>query len=928
MTDFTPAQPFPGLRPFRYEESQLFFGRDGQVEKMLAKLSAKHFLGVVGTSGSGKSSLVFAGLLPALRSGMMPGAGSNWRIAVLRPGDNPIGNLARALNDPKVFGPAETAYRSVQTAVTEAMLRRGSRGLAETARQNTLPGDPTKNLLVIVDQFEELFRYAREARRAHNTTYDDDAAAFVKLLLEAVRPTATGEYEQHLYVLLTMRSDFLGDCAQFWDLPEAINESQYLIPRLTREQMREVIEGPVALCQAHITTRLVNHLLNDIGDRQDQLPILQHALMRTWDYWKAKCRMQNAESSNAAAPTSATAPTANAATISPSIDLPHYEAVGGLEHALSLHADEAFGELKKKQEHIAKKVFQCLTEKGEDNREIRRPVEMQALCAVAEADLAAVAQVIETFRAPGRSFLMPPREDTPALLPATRIDISHESLIRVWQRLHVWVNEEATAAASYRRLADVAARRKTGKAEVLSGVDLDTALQWQADNHPTVSWAARYPGNFADVLSLLADSQAERAANEAKQRAEAEEKEAQRRAAAVAAERQRHSEREIARTRRFAMILGAAFLLAAALAVFSYLQRREAERQRLFAETQRAEAVRQQQLVEKSDRLYSQITPILNEILFFGNNPSLGSERALEFFQQSGNVLGEIVTLCSLGDTYLRLFAYQEAAEHYQQAFQQLSQRLPGHPYAAHVLNRLGTVATQKADYARAEQAFNQAYAVLRQSFGPDHIEVSANRSGLGLVYQRQNKFAEAEKLFKEAVEINARVLGTDHPQLAVDEEYLATLYAAWNKPDLAEPLFVHARQSLEAKIGKANLRDKEQLDNYSFLFNSLASLCVNHGSLYAKQQQFDKAEPLLNRALEIHEHLLGPNHPKVAVDVNNLASLYLLQHKYAEAVRLYERALPVYAATYGKDNERTGRVRADLETAKAGLAQAGKDRR
>jgi hypothetical protein len=91
-----------------------------------------------------------------------------------------------------------------------------------------------------------------------------------------------------IYVVLTMRSDFLGDCAQFWDLPEAINESQYLIPRLTRDQLREAIVGPVAVGKGQIAPRLVNQLLNDIGDNQDQLPVLQHALMRTWD----ECKQQ------------------------------------------------------------------------------------------------------------------------------------------------------------------------------------------------------------------------------------------------------------------------------------------------------------------------------------------------------------------------------------------------------------------------------------------------------------------------------------------------------------------------------------------------------------------------------------------------------------------------------------------------------------
>jgi hypothetical protein len=158
----------------------------------------------------------------------------------------------------------------------ETTLRRSSLGLVEATRQAQLDNDT--NLLVLVDQFEEIFRLSR-ARRGIKAI-DDQAAAFVKLLLEAI-----GQGEYPIYIALTMWSDFLGDCAQFRDLPEALNRSQFLIPRMTRDQQREAIEGPVAVGGATIEPRLVQRLLNDMGDDPDQLPILQHALMRTWDTW-------------------------------------------------------------------------------------------------------------------------------------------------------------------------------------------------------------------------------------------------------------------------------------------------------------------------------------------------------------------------------------------------------------------------------------------------------------------------------------------------------------------------------------------------------------------------------------------------------------------------------------------------------------------
>src|SRR4030095_10508846 len=214
-----PTNPYPGLRPFNLEESHLFFGREGQSETLVARLAATRFLAVVGTSGSGKSSLVRAGLLPALLGGTMAGAGSNWRIAVTRPGHDPIGHLALALNEPHVFGSEIPENAAIQIAITNATLRRGNRSLIAAAQQAGMP--ESENLLVLVDQFEEIFRFAREARSAGEAQYEsfeNEAAAFVKLLLEA-----GAQRELPIYIALTMRSDFLGDCSKFWDLPEAIN---------------------------------------------------------------------------------------------------------------------------------------------------------------------------------------------------------------------------------------------------------------------------------------------------------------------------------------------------------------------------------------------------------------------------------------------------------------------------------------------------------------------------------------------------------------------------------------------------------------------------------------------------------------------------------------------------------------------------------
>jgi WD40 repeat protein len=448
-TDWQSRNPFPGLRPFLAGETHLFFGRDEPTDELIGQLGESSFLAVVGVSGSGKSSLVKCGVLPALYGGFLADAGSNWRVAMFRPGNDPIGNLAAALADPDVLGSAAASGGNADMGATimETVLRRGSLGLADAVRQARL--GPRENLLVVADQFEELFRF-KQSMQAERP--DDEAAAFVKLLVEAART------ELPVYVMITMRSDFLGDCAQFRDLPEAINEGLYLIPRMTRDQQREAIEGPVAMAGAQIAPRLVQRLLNDVGDNPDQLPILQHALMRTWDRWASETRHPE------------------------SIDLSDYETVGRMEGALDQHLDEVLDGVtegrpaRTELRDIAKRMFQTLTEKEEDNRAIRRPATVDEICTVAEAEFADVATIIEEFRAPGRTFLMPPHQDQ--LTGDTLIDISHESLIRNWTKLRGWVENDAEHARVYRALSEAAESWKTVGHSPYQGPVLQRALDW------------------------------------------------------------------------------------------------------------------------------------------------------------------------------------------------------------------------------------------------------------------------------------------------------------------------------------------------------------------------------------------------------------------------------------------------------------------
>ena len=507
--------PFPGLRSFEPEQAELFFGRDEQIEDLLERLQEHRFLAVVGSSGSGKSSLVRAGLIPALERGYVDPAIAHWRIAMMRPGRSPTIELCREL--------AKRFDESTTEANLE-ILSRSNAGLAEFARQHLKPGE---GLLVVVDQFEELFRYH------DNDTKDvtDESASFVKFLL-----AATGHSELPLpnwsdklvYVVITMRSDFLGRCSLFRGLPEALNDSQYLVPRLSREQQRDVIEGPIAMAGASIEPSLVQRLLNDVGDKPDQLPVLQHVLMRTWE-----------EAHDARA------------TGKP-IEVTHYEAVGGMSEALNRDADQALAVIENDEESkkIARWLFQRLVEPGAPDGETRRPTPLSEIIAVTGSDPKKVREVIEVFRS--RGFITISGDDDPI------VDIAHESLIRNWKQLGEWVQEESRWAAIYRRLVERAELFAQGEEQWLLDPQLQLTLDWREDADPNRAWAERYRPGYARAISFL-----EKSAH-----------------ARTLAEQRR--KQKLIRARLTAIVLGSLFLVAAAALIFAaiFWKRTSAERDR------------------------------------------------------------------------------------------------------------------------------------------------------------------------------------------------------------------------------------------------------------------------------------------------------------------------------------------------------------
>lgn len=470
---FEERLPYPGLRAYLRSETDLFFGRESCTDEMVDRLAATRFLAVLGSSGSGKSSLVRTGLLDALELGLHAQAGWNWRIAEFTPGDSPMRNLATALLATVGLSEAE-----LETDVLLGQLEHSPFAAVHWAREHLAPGE---NLLLLVDQFEELFRYGDYAQR-------EEAEAFVALLLESVASDAP------INVVVTMRSEYLGACALLPGLSERINEGLYLTRRMTREECREAIEGPASVTGFTIEPALVTRLLNDLATlapwesdrdisqlerlsrRADQLPLMQHVLNRLW----LRARERDGQVT---------------------LTLADYLEIGELRGALDLHGAEVLTRLGPKGVEIAEPVFRGLIAGTSIANAVRRPSRFGDIVRLTGLAPEEVRRVVDAFRAPDCCFLRP---TLPAQVDeSTIIDISHESLVRQWSLLSDWLRQETEDGARWRQYASEADAYAKGRADPMSETNLATASAWLDVVKPTEAWAQRHGGNHAEVLRFI-----------------------------------------------------------------------------------------------------------------------------------------------------------------------------------------------------------------------------------------------------------------------------------------------------------------------------------------------------------------------------------------------------------------------------------------
>jgi len=426
-------RPYRGLNVFDMKDARYFFGREGEIDDLLEKLSRSRFLAVIGPSGSGKSSLVRAGLLGALKSGEIPGSDS-WKVVILEPGEQPLQSLGVYLSS-SPNDPVKT-HEFIQKFSSNAEM------LHITTRLALLADPADRRYVIFVDQFEEVF-----------TLCSDDAArrAFIDNLLYAAKAK-----DGKTVVLLTLRADFYDRCAAYRELADALSSSQILVGPMTPEEVWRTIERPARLAGLELEPGLVDLLLKDVEGQPGCLPLLEHALEQIW-----LRREKEREWLTVAA----------------------YREIEGVSGALRKRAEAIFNGFTKTEREACRRVFLRLVQVDESQSATKRRLGLEELFSQADPDddRRAAQSVVDRLTDERLLITGAAREDK-----HPTVEVVHEVLFTAWSHLRDWIEKDRENLLTRRELLKSAQEwlaKERDPSYLHGGTRLVKAKKW-AGSHP------------------------------------------------------------------------------------------------------------------------------------------------------------------------------------------------------------------------------------------------------------------------------------------------------------------------------------------------------------------------------------------------------------------------------------------------------------
>ena len=851
---FPASNPYRGLEPFRAEHRLAFKGRDRYIEAVLKKLHEKRLVAIVGASGSGKSSLALAGVLPAL-------ADAGWLTATCRPRLNPFIELARALM--KYLEPNLTEPGPLwEAAERYAKQLRNTPGDVSSLLSLVVECNNKQGLVVLIDQFEELFLSVVHA----------DHAAFIALIEQVWRDSSVP-----VRWLITLRADFMEVALQGEALTAMLQDADVKLGPMDKEELRAVIIEPASALDVSFAPGLPERLIHDaIGagsadskdgakdGREGRLPLLEFALQQLWE------RQQDSVIHHAAYDDSATG-------------------IGGLQGALRRHAEQVYTRLDDEQRARTRRLFRRLVEQGPDLRDVRRILPRWE-----------VADDWETLVVPlANARLLTTNE--PALGQAT-VEVIHEQLLRAWPELRKWINENREFDYWRQGLTELAAHWQDAPLReqpdlLLRGTQLDKALVYlsergddlkefersfitagQTAREETVKQTEKQRHRliaglvvflfFMALLATLAAWQWWRAEGQAELA-------------------WKQTELMLARTQDALTGFNKAASLYESSGQFG-------EAEPLFVQSR---TLSKEVFGNRDPRT---LTSLNNLALLYHSQGRYREAEPLfiEALQLRREVLGPrhpdtLQSLNNLALLYHSQGRYREAEPLFIEALQLRREVLsPHHPDTLQSLDNLASLYHSQGRYGEAEPLFQQALAAREKVLGLEHRDTLTSVNSLAALYQAQGRYGEAEPLYQRALVAREKVLGPTHPDTLTNVNNLAVLYYAQGRYGEAEPLYQRALVAREKVLGPTH---PDTLTNV----NNLAVL-------YYAQGHYEEAEPLYQRALAAREKVLGLEHPDTLSSVNNLAELYQAQGRYGEAEALFRRTLAIREKILGSTHPGT----------------------
>lgn len=402
--DRTKSCPYKGLTYFdcNDEDAGFFFGRDNLTDQLLQKVQESNFLAVLGASGSGKSSVVRAGLLYQLQRAKKLGNSDRWQILLFRPGEKPLESLAEAflahLSDP--------IERAKKLQEAENFIRNQTNGLS-----NYIRAQEAERIVLVADQFEEAFTLCQDK---------EERQQFFECLLDAVDRVN----KEKFCLVLTMRADFFGKCVEYSGLAQKIKDHQAIVTQMDKGELKKAITEPAQKVGLEVEPELVEQMIADVAESPGSLPLLQYTLTALWQQ-----------------------------RTSDRLTVQAYTHLGGIKGTLEKRATEVFNSCSEEEKKVAQQIFLELTQLGEGTEDTRRRVLKQNLLNSHSApDI--VDQLIQKLADQDVRLLVTgellEKGDIPKRVEV--VDVAHEALIRNWTLLRSWLDENHEAIRKKRKI--------------------------------------------------------------------------------------------------------------------------------------------------------------------------------------------------------------------------------------------------------------------------------------------------------------------------------------------------------------------------------------------------------------------------------------------------------------------------------------------